>query len=47
VNFDFNGIAENANGKWYIRNGKVDFTYSGSFWWKNKKYVIKNGAVKN
>ena len=47
VNFNFNGIAENENGKWYIRNGKVDFNYSGSFWWKNKKYVIKNGAVQN
>ena len=29
MNFDFNGVAENKNGWWYLRGGKVDFDFQG------------------
>jgi hypothetical protein len=44
VNFDFNGIAKNANGYWYCEAGKVQFidtvAKNDNGWW-----AIKNGKV--
>ena len=40
-------IAENTNGWWYIRGGKVDFDFSGTILWENNKYIVKNGAVQD
>ena len=46
VNFDFNGIAHNQNGDWFIKNGKVDFTYNNNnYEWNGKIYNIINGKV--
>lgn len=42
----FNGIASNENGRWYIRNGKVDFSYNGYVTQNGVRYHVVNGKVK-
>ena len=47
VNFNFTGLADNENGRFYIQNGKVNFEYTnliqdGADW-----VYVKNGHVKN
>ena len=29
VRFDYNGVAQNENGFWYVSAGMVDFKYTG------------------
>ncbi len=42
---NFTGIAPNAYGEWYIVNGLVDFSFSGTIDYKGKPYAIKEGKV--
>lgn len=42
---NFTGIAPNAYGEWYIVNGLVDFSFSGTKTYKGKPYAIKEGKV--
>ena len=42
----YNGLISNDYGKWYIRNGIVDFSYNGTYQdSKGVKYIIKNGKA--
>ena len=50
VDFSYNGFAENKNGLWVLRKGKVDFSVSGvtkvtgeSGWWFVKKGEVQIG----
>ncbi len=47
VQHDFTGLAnyKNANGWWYIKNGKVDFTHTGVDKNKNGWWYVKDGKV--
>ena len=57
VDFGFNGIADNQNGSWVLKKGKVDFSVSGvvkvtgeSGWWYVKKGEVQKdytGIEKN
>ena len=57
VDFDYDGIAANANGSWVIRNGKVNFSANGvikiageSGWWYVRKGEVQTdytGIAKN
>ena len=38
-------LAQNENGIWYVKDGKVDFTYSGEFELDGHKYKIVKGKV--
>ena len=43
----YNGIAGNELGDWFIKDGKVDFTYSGGFTCNSNVYTVDKGkAVK-
>lgn len=43
----YNGIAGNELGDWFIKDGKVDFTYSGEFTCNSNTYTVDKGkAVK-
>ncbi len=48
VQQDFTGLAnyKNANGWWYIANGKVDFTHNGVDKNKNGWYYVTDGKVR-
>ena len=45
VDFNFNGIATNANGSWIIQNGKVNFNYNGTYTYNNTTYQISGGKI--
>ena len=45
VNFKFTGIASNENGEFYIKDGKVDFDYSGTINQSDCIYTVKSGWV--
>ncbi|MCC8151577.1 MAG: hypothetical protein LIO96_09040 [Lachnospiraceae bacterium] len=47
VRTDYTGVADyaNSNGWWYIKNGKVDFSFNGIASNANGSWVIKNGKV--
>ena len=46
VKYDYNGLGTNANGTWYIKNGTMDFTYTGTFVDTDKTtYLVKNNRV--
>lgn len=46
VDYEKIGIVSNENGKWIVRDGKVDFSYNGIYEdYKYVKYNIKNGKV--
>lgn len=42
---NFTGIAANTYGEWYVVNGLVDFSYSGTVKFSGKDYTIKEGKV--
>ncbi len=48
VRTDYTNVAnyKNANGWWYIKNGKVDFTYTGFASNKNGSWYVEKGQVK-
>ena len=41
----YNGIASNNNGTWYIKNGKVDFDFTGNLTVNGTTYPVKGGKV--
>lgn len=41
----YNGIASNNNGTWYIKDGKVDFDYTGNLEVNGTTYPVKGGKV--
>lgn len=43
---DFTGIAKNEYGKWYIKNGMVDFEKNGKVKYKDKTYIVTDGKAK-
>ena len=45
MNFNFNGMAQNSNGWWYIRGGKVDFSYNGYANIRGVRCKIVNGKA--
>lgn len=45
VAVEFTGVASNAYGSWYIRQGKVDFDFSGKIDFNGKTYNIEKGKV--
>ena len=46
VNTDFTGVAENANGIWYLENGYVNFNFSGTLTdGKGTAYTVEKGQV--
>lgn len=42
---NFTGVATNNYGKWYIRNGLVDFGKNGTVNYKGKKYQVNEGKA--
>ena len=45
VNFNYNGLAQNENGWWYIHGGKVDFNYNGLAQNENGVWYVRGGKV--
>ena len=45
VDFSYNGLCSNAYGSWYVKNGHVDFTYSGPYVYNTVIFTIKGGQV--
>ena len=54
INYDFNGLAENYFGTWYVRNGGIDFSFTGFILISeeneygetfNTYYYVRNGKV--
>lgn len=45
VNFSYDGIAENQYGKWYVSNGEVDFSGSGTALFGGSAYQVEKGRV--
>ncbi len=43
---DYTGLAQNEYGTWYVKDGKVDFTYSGSYDFAGKTFNVVTGEVK-
>ena len=43
---DYTGLAQNEYGTWYVKAGKVDFTYSGSYDFAGKTFNVVTGEVK-
>ena len=41
----FTGIASNDLGNWYIKDGLVDFSYTGPVTYNNAVYNVVNGQV--
>lgn len=41
----FTGLAKNANGTWYVKNGVVDFTYNGTVTNKDGTWNVVKGKV--
>ena len=41
----YSGFAKNSYGLWYVTNGKVDFSKTGSEYFQGKEYDIKNGQA--
>ncbi len=42
---DYSGIAENEHGTWYVKDGAVDFTYTGSYDFAGKTFEVNGGKV--
>ena len=43
---DYTGIAQNQYGSWYVKDGKVDFTYTGSYDFAGTTFDVVTGEVK-
>ena len=43
---DYTGIAQNQYGSWYVKDGKVDFTFTGSYDFAGKTFNVVTGEVK-
>ncbi len=43
---DYTGIAQNQYGSWYVKDGKVDFTYTGSYEFAGTTFNVVTGEVK-
>ena len=46
VNGVWGGIAQNQYGSWYVKDGKVDFTYTGSYEFAGTTFNVVTGEVK-
>lgn len=42
---DYTGIAQNEFGAWYVKDGAVDFTYTGSYDFAGKTFQVAAGKV--
>lgn len=42
---DYTGIAKNAQGSWYVENGKVNFNKSGNVTFNDVMYTLQGGKV--
>ena len=49
IDFDYTGAASNESGTWYVRNGQVDFGYTGVIegkrWGRSYQYHFINGKA--
>ena len=45
VKFSYSGLTSNTYGSWYVKNGYVDFTYSGPYVYNTVIFTIENGQV--
>lgn len=41
----YNGLAKNEYGTWYVKDGKVDFSFSGTYDFAGYTYVVNGGKV--
>ena len=44
---DYTGIAKNEYGTWYVKDGKVDFSYTGTLDYAGKTFHINGGKVQS
>ena len=42
---DYSGIAKNQYGTWYVKDGKVDFTFSGDYEFAGQTFKVDGGKV--
>ena len=45
IDYTFTGIAKNANGYWYIRKGKLDFTCRNGITYNGADWLVLNGKA--
>lgn len=45
IDESYTGIATNNNGQWYVKDGKVDFSFSGEYAYAGLLYSIAGGKV--
>lgn len=45
MDFGFHGIAANEHGRWYLENGKVDFSKNGVVVFDGVTYRVEQGAA--
>lgn len=43
---DYTGIAQNQYGSWYVKDGKVDFTFTGPYEFAGTTFNVVTGEVK-
>lgn len=42
---DYTGLAQNEYGTWYVKDGAVDFTFTGSYDFAGKTFQVNGGKV--
>ncbi len=45
MDFSYTGLGSNKNGEWYVKDGKLDFSYSGTYKDGKTTYTIAGGKV--
>ena len=43
--YDYTGVGQNENGKWYLENGDISYKYNGTWFDGDKAYIIENSKV--
>ena len=43
--YDYTGVGQNENGKWYLENGDISYKYNGTWFNGEKAYIIENSKV--
>ena len=46
IDYDYTGIGQNENGKWYLENGDISYNYTGTWYENDKAYIIEKNFVK-
>ncbi len=45
IDYNYTGLATNANGTYYLRNGELKFDYNGTIFENDTAYIIENSKV--